>query len=100
MRVLLSLEGNNMTSEYENMTEKEMNDLILALDGTEGLAAIKKYIVYRETLINNALRSTDPFKNPTEIARNQGIRLGLYDLLEYIELLKRQRKEAEGGEDK
>lgn len=80
--------------EQNDMTEVEMNDLLLELESLAVYPAMKKYVEYREKLVYDALRSTDPFKNPTEVARNQGIRLGLFDVFEYIELLKRRREEA------
>lgn len=76
------------------MSDEDMNALLVDLPELPVWQAILKYWQYRDGVIFDALRSVDPFKNPTEIARNQGVRLGLYDLKEYIAVLRKDRDEA------
>ena len=46
--------------------------------------AYKQYIGSRLQIVSDALHTTDPVKDPTAMARQQGIRLGLIDLEGYI----------------
>lgn len=75
-------------NETLEMTEAEMNQLLLALSDTPQYQALLKYSLRRYDLVTDALRSIDPFRQPTDIARNQGIGIGLMDLRDYINLLK------------
>lgn len=77
------------------MTDGEMETLLLEFADTRFFQAYARYIGIRMGLAEQALFSLDPFKQPTETARNQGIRFGLMDLDGYIIELKRVRAERE-----
>jgi len=68
---------------------------LLELSDSPQFQAILRYAGLRFSLVTDALRAIDPFKNPTEIARNQGIGTGLMDLRDYINLLKKKVAESE-----
>lgn len=72
-----------------------MNELLLELSDTEMFNAVLNYAFMRDKIVATALRSIDPFKNPTEMARNQGISIGLFDLRDYILLLKKKMTDIE-----
>ena len=75
------------------MEDPEMEDLLLALSDSRTWQAYQKYINYRIAYAEQALFSVDMFKNPTDAARNQGVRMGLMDLGVYIIELRRLREE-------
>lgn len=88
-----------MTLNHDNLTTEEMNDLLVELGDSKYYQAILKYVFERDRLVIDGIRAIDPFKNPTEVARNQGITIGLFDLRDYIQLLKARRdKVEEAGE--
>lgn len=62
------------------MTIEEMYALLKDLPNTELWIAILKYNEQRMLYSQNSLFSGDPFKEPTNMARNQGIMLGLSDM--------------------
>lgn len=59
---------------------KEMVGVLKDLPNSPFWIAILKYNQQRLSLSQNALFSGDPFKDPTGMARNQGILLGISDL--------------------
>lgn len=75
------------------VSDSQMEQLIWDLSKTIYWSAIVKYLVQRRELAEDTLYSLDPFKQPTETARAQGIRSGLMDLIEYVSSLERIRKE-------
>ena len=79
----------------EELTAEGMNDLLLELSETVFWKAIHMYSQVRYVQIDNGLRTIDPFKNPTEMARTQGFFGGVSDLAKYVEELKKKAKEAE-----
>ena len=81
----------------EPFTEKEMNDLLLDLGKTAFWRAIQQFVAMQSINAENALCSIDPFKFPTDMARNQGIRIGLMALDNYIkEEIARRREKNKG----
>lgn len=80
------------------MNDKELWDVLVAMHGTKEWEAIKIFARARDTHALNAIGSIDPFKNPTELARSQGLRIGIYALEREIEAEKSRRDEAEEGE--
>jgi len=81
----------------EDLSNKEMSDevmweLLLSLEETNYWLAVRRYIYYRVKVVEGGLISTDPFKEPTTMARNQGIRIGLLDLESQILVEKEERK--------
>ncbi len=75
------------------MTEEEMLHEMESLEQTSAWVAILKYTQIRLQHSQSAVISGDPFKEPTNLARNQGVMLGLCDLQNAIILLKRDREE-------
>lgn len=79
----------------EEMTDDLMNELLKELGDSSFWPAIQKYIQIRYAQIDNGLRTIDPFKNPTEMARTQGFFGGVSDLTKYIVELKAKAEKAE-----
>jgi len=89
---------NDQIIDYDKMTEKDMIDLLMELSETPHWKAVKRYHAIRCIMAENALCTIDPFKEPTQMARNQGIRMGLNDLEEFVKLEKEKRSKKEGGQ--
>ena len=83
----------------EEMTDNEMNDILVELRDTYFWQAIKRYNDYRKVIATSSLITLDPFKDPTIVARNQGILSGLVDLGDYIMQVKNNRAKAEEEEE-
>ena len=81
-----------------SMNEEEMKQLLLDLHNTVYWQAIKRFFDVRCVMIENALVSIDPFTHPTDMARNQGIRIGLMDLEKYIVDSEADREKKEKGQ--
>lgn len=79
------------------MDEKKMIELLVKLTNTPYWEAIKFYCNGRAIFVDQSLRSIDPFKEPTKMAQNQGIRIGLFDLENYMLEEINKRKEIEKG---
>ena len=63
-----------------SLSLKEMESILSELPESQFWIAILKYNQHRLGMSQSALFSGDPFKDPTGMARNQGILLGLSDL--------------------
>lgn len=85
--------------EVEEMTEEGMINLLLELSDTEYWTAIMKYFDERLSLTTNSIFDLDPFKDPTKVARIQGLRLGLSDLEQFVILEKKRREELRKEEN-
>lgn len=83
------------------VTKNQMYDLLVALYQTPYWPAMKWYSTARCAYVDNSLRSIDPFKEPTKMAQNQGIRMGLLDLegfvVEEIDRRKKENAKLQGG---
>lgn len=88
-----------MQQEYETMTDDEMNQLLLQLGGMRHYQAILRYLTQRSAAADDGLRSIDPFKNPTDMARTQGTRLGLWDLPGAVYILKEKERKLQEGDE-
>ena len=79
----------------EEMGDKGMDELLFKLSETSYWQAILKYNRSRDAEIIGTLIAGDPFKNPTDVARAQGMRIGLYELEQKVgrEMTKRKNKE-------
>lgn len=81
------------------MTDNEMNSILSQLVGSKFWDAILRYnrVVDANTL--NSLASLDPFKEPTLVARSQGLRMGIYHLEQTAarECEERKKLETESG---
>lgn len=79
----------------DEMTDKGMEELMVQLSGTAYWPALVRYNRIRDSVILSSLSITDPFQEPTQVARSQGIRTGLYDFEEAIRSLKESVDKAE-----
>ena len=76
--------------------EKKLLDKLINIVDTEYWDLITKYNELRDMTIMSSLRSTDPFKETTQLARLQGMGLGIYDLQRTItDEIERRKKEEE-----
>jgi len=66
--------------EGDKQAEKEMLDLLVGLIDSPYWPAILRYNRQRDAVVMQSLRSIDPFKEQTQMARIQGIGIGLFDL--------------------
>lgn len=80
-----------------SIDDNEMNALLADLVESKYWKAIVRYnrIVDANTL--NSLASLDPFKEPTLVARNQGVRIGLYYLEQTAARERDERRKEEEG---
>lgn len=85
--------------ESSEMTNKEMNDLLVELVNTNYWQAIKRFNAIQCVIAENSLCSLDPFKEPTLMAQNQGIRMGILKLESVVtqEVDRRKKIEEIGG---
>lgn len=83
--------------EFQELSQTEMEGLLLEFSESIAYKALLKYIFLRDSVVFDGMFSLDPFKNPTDVARNQGIHLGLHDFPEYIVALKEQRNRKNNG---
>lgn len=70
----------DINDQISGMSGPEMLTLLKELSDTRYWIAILKYNSERLAFSQNFLFSADPFKDPTGIARYQGVMLGLSDL--------------------
>jgi hypothetical protein len=82
------------------MSPSDMNSALLSLESTRAWIALLKYVSGRQMYTEGVLKSADPVKEPTQIARSQGILMGLSDIINNVVMLKanirREDEEAEG----
>ncbi len=88
----------NETIEQPKLTEKEATDLLVELSDSKYWLAIEMYYKGLDTIASNTIKSIDPFKNPTEMARSQGFIQALPYLKIFIDGEKERRlnKNKEG----
>lgn len=80
----------------EELSDSEMSSLLKEFYNSRVWKAYKIYINRRLQLVTDAMFSTDPYKDTTKMAQQQGIRLGLIDVEGYIvSLLNLERKNLE-----
>lgn len=72
--------NNDILKAMSAMSDKEMLAILKELPESQFWIAILKYNQARLGMSQSMLFSTDPVREPTAIARNQGILLGLSDL--------------------
>lgn len=84
-----------LSGAMETMTDSEMQDLLKELTDTKYWVAISKYVQSRLMIANGSLATLDPFKDPTNTARAQGIMSGLTDLQSMTDAIKESIKNAE-----
>ena len=79
---------------------EEMKTLLKELEGTPTWFAIIKYNQERLQNAQSGLITLDPFKEPTKMARYQGIMSGLLDLQEGVITLRAKAAKAEDPKNK
>lgn len=83
----------------EKLPQDEMNRYLKDFYRSPAFKAYKQYIDFRLQLVSDALHNIDPVKDPTNMARHQGTRLGLIDVEGYIiSLLELDKKMQEKNE--
>jgi len=75
------------------MNEETLKSILLELSNSKYWDAINIYLNFKAQMADNVLRTLDPFKQATEIARNQGFRSGLLDLSLFVDSIKEDIKQ-------
>ena len=86
-------------SQMAEMTNSEMENLLKETINTREFVAHLKYVSLRTPLLDAALRSTDPTKDPAKISWSQGAMAGLEDVQSYIFDLNAPKPESEEREE-
>lgn len=60
------------------LTDKEMRNLMVELTATRFWHAIKRFNREIDAHAVNSISTVDPFKDPTALAKAQGMRAGIY----------------------
>jgi len=82
---------NGKQSLVNEMTDEQMKNLLLEFETTPHWIAYLKYVNSRLSLAQSGVNISDPFKEPTNIARNQGVMMGLIDTQNAVIMLVHQR---------
>lgn len=90
----------DLLGNVDSMTSDEMISLLKELESTRYWIAIVKYSHQRLTSAQQALITLDPFKEPTAMARYQGVMSGISDLQEAVISLKKKSEDAVNPEKK
>jgi hypothetical protein len=86
----------NFGAAVESMTNEEMSQVLKELAETEFFVAVLKYNRMRKQVIQGSLFTMDPIKDPTSMARAQGMLAGMSDLEDAVfHLTKKQTPEEE-----
>lgn len=93
----------NIEERMATMSDEEMIKNLRNLEETEFWVAILRYNQQRLSQSQSAIFTADPVKDPTQIARHQGIMLGLSDMQNAVIMLvqgaQQAAKEAEQAKD-
>ena len=81
------------------ISNKQMFDLIYELSKTYTWKAIQRYNLLKDAEIINTLAVLDPFKEPTKVARAQGMRTGLYSIETVVKQEVERRKALQADLD-
>lgn len=81
------------------MTVSEMNEQLLDLESTRFWIALLKYIAGRQVYTEGILKTGDPVKEPTQIARSQGILMGLSDIVNNVVMLRMSSEREDEQEE-
>ena len=84
------------------LSDNEMNALLAQLVESKYWNAILRYNRSIDASTLNSLASIDPFKEPTLVARSQGLRIGLYHMeqtafREFEDMRKSEEADAESS---
>ena len=82
------------------MGDEEMFTLLYQLERSESWIAIMRYNQIRSSYTQSAILSADPVKDPTLIARNQGIMIGIADLQNAVIMLWQEKQKSQQSEEK
>jgi len=74
-----------------------MEAVLLEWHGSRAYQAALQYANKRDMYVLATLKAGDPFRDPTGIARTQGISSGLFDLFDYVKLLADKEAKKEQG---
>ena len=74
------------------MSDADMFKLLYQLEQSEYWLAIVRYNQIRSSYTQSAILSADPVKDPTLIARNQGIMIGLSDMQNAVIMLWQEKQ--------
>lgn len=77
-----------------SLTEEDMLRRLVNLEQTEYWPAILKYNQMRLQHSQAAINIGDPFKDPTNLARNQGVMIGLLDLQNAVVMMKDDKEKS------
>lgn len=77
------------------MNDEEMFKLLAQLEQSEFWIAMLRYNQIRSSYTQSAILSADPVKDPTLIARNQGIMIGLSDLQNAVIMLWQEKQKVQ-----
>ncbi len=82
------------------MDDKKALEILSELPLTQYWEAFQHYNRSKDSWVINSLGALDPFKQPTEMARSQGVRIGVFFLeKEILELLEEKRKAEENHKE-
>lgn len=91
-----SMPGETWSEAGEKLSESEMNQYLKEFYRSNAFRAYKQYIGHRLQLVTDSMFSTDPYKEATKMAQQQGIRQGLIDVEGYIiSLLELEKSETQ-----
>jgi hypothetical protein len=80
---------------FNTMSDEQMDKLLAELADTTFWQAVLRFNRTKDAQAINSLASTDPFKDPTSMARTQGIRIGLYYIEQEINRKIKSNNEAQ-----
>lgn len=80
---------------YGDLDDKQMWDLLVSLVNTPYWQALLKFNRMEDAEVMSSLCAIDPFKEPTTMAKTQGLRVGIYRLEDKINLEIQVRKKEE-----
>jgi len=83
-----------LKKEKVEMTTEKMISLLMDFYGSETWSAYQMYIDFCVRTAENILYNTDPVKEPTLLARKQGMREAFMMLENYIKTMIEAKKEA------
>jgi len=85
----------DIRANVQGMSNKDMRELLLSLEGTPQWFAILKYNQDRISSVQNSFLVLDPVKEPSKISQYQGVITGVLDLQDAVLSLKFESEEAE-----
>lgn len=87
--------NDDIENKVRAMQDEEMFKLLAQLEQSEFWIAMLRYNQIRSSYTQSAILAADPVKDPTLIARNQGIMIGLSDLQNAIIMLWQEKQKVQ-----